>query len=67
IEEGATDPRIRVDNYFKQGKDLSACSLELGVAVRERSRDNPAGHYAIFQLPTVISTYVSIVIKDGDC
>ena len=67
IEEGATDPRIRVDNYFKQGKDLYACSPELGLALRERSRDNPAGNYAIFNLPTVVSTNVTIVIKEDGC
>jgi prepilin-type N-terminal cleavage/methylation domain-containing protein len=67
IEEGASDPRIRVDNYFKLNKDLYACSPELGLAVRERSRDNPAGNYAIFNLPTVVSTNVTIVIKEDGC
>jgi hypothetical protein len=69
IEEGAADPRIRVDNYFKLGKYLYACSPELENKVKERSvdKDIPNNNYAIFSLPTVISTNVSIVIKEGGC
>jgi prepilin-type N-terminal cleavage/methylation domain-containing protein len=67
IYEGATRPTLRVYNYFKTGKDLWACSAELGEPVRARSRDNPAGNYTIWELPTVITTNVSIVIKEDGC
>ena len=67
IYEGATSPTLRVDNYFKNGKDLWACSAELGEPVRARSRDNPAGNYTIFALPTVVTTNVSIVIREDGC
>jgi hypothetical protein len=67
IETGANTPRLKVFNYFKQTRELYACSAELVVHGTEHSGDSIANSWTRFNLPYVGSTTAHIVIKEGGC
>ena len=67
IDEGANNPRIRVYNYFREGKELFGCSSELQVHGTEHSGDNPVNNWTDFNLPDASSAAADIVIKLNGC
>jgi hypothetical protein len=62
----ASNPRIRVFNYFKTGKILLACSPILTVHGTDHSGDNPANNWTSFNLPKA-NTTADITIKENSC
>lgn len=68
IETGAKFPRLKIYNYFKQGKDLYGCSSVLSTHGTEHSGDTPAQNWTIFNLPkNADNSLANIVIKEGAC
>ncbi len=67
IEVGATNPRLKVFNYFKTTKILKACSDELVIQGQEHSGDNPANNWTRFGLPLSSSSTAHIVIRENSC
>lgn len=66
VPYGASNPRLRVDNYFKRNKNLVACSEVLTIQGTEHSGDTPESNWTRFNMPqTANITNAHIVIMEG--
>ncbi len=66
-QEGVSNPRLKIYNYFKRNNDLFACSSELVTHGQEHSGDTPSQNWTRFNLPAASTTTADIVIRLGSC
>jgi type IV pilus modification protein PilV len=66
IESGASNPFIKVYNYFKNTKDLYACASGLTLDERSISNSSSVNSWTRFYLP-LTTTQIDIIIKEGGC
>jgi len=68
IDYEATNPLLKVYNYFKNNTSLVACSGELQISGQhEHVQQNGIGNWTWFKLPTEPTTNATIVIKQDSC
>lgn len=61
----ASNPRLTVRNYFKNNKDLVACSTVLTINGTEHSGSDISQNWTRFNLPLANVNNANIVIKEG--
>jgi type IV pilus modification protein PilV len=66
LEEGASNPRLTVSNYFKRTRVLVACTDVMTVNGTEHSGETAALNWTRFNLPGE-SVIANIVIRENNC
>ncbi len=67
VPTSASNPRIKVYNYFKRNKVLVACSATLVIQGTEHSGEVPSQNWTRFNLPKAHTSNANIVIKENNC
>jgi type II secretory pathway pseudopilin PulG len=67
VQPTATNPRLKVYNYFKLNRELFGCSDVLTVQGVEHSGTDPTHSWTRFNLPKTNLDSANILIKEGSC
>jgi type II secretory pathway pseudopilin PulG len=67
IPTSAINPRITIAKYFKNNKELYACSTVMSINGTNHSGSIPADNWTRFNLPAVQNLVADVVIKEGSC